>query len=61
MQDKNEFIVIYLPSYVRMAFRRLIGKVNTIEEDKLISNLYNLLDEYSEGYLNQFIIEGKII
>lgn len=61
MQDKNEFIVMYLPSYVRMAFRRLIGKANTIEEDKLISNLYDLLDEYSEGYLEKFIIEGKII
>ena len=61
MKDKNEFIAIYLSSYVRMAYRRLINKANTIEEDKLISNLYNLLDEYSEGYLTQFIIEGKII
>ena len=39
MKDKNEFIAIYLSSYVRMAYRRLIGKANTIEEEKLISNL----------------------
>ena len=61
MTGKQEFILLYLDEYVRMAYRELVDKVNIKEEEKLISNLYNLLDRYVEGELTDYIHYNKIV
>lgn len=37
MKEKEDFIVLYLDDYVRMAYRRLTKKVNIKEEMILIN------------------------
>ncbi|MBR1718247.1 MAG: hypothetical protein IJ715_03145 [Bacilli bacterium] len=59
--DKNNFIVLYMDEYVRMAYRKIINKVDTKTELKLIHILHDLLDEYSEGELTDYIHYNKII
>ena len=59
--SKQEFIVLYMDEYVRMAYRRLINKVDYENEMKLIYNLQDLLDTYSEGELNDYIHYNKIV
>ena len=61
MIDKNVFISTYLDDYVRMAYRRLIHKVDLKKERELIHNLYNLLDLYVEGELLDYIHYNKIV
>lgn len=61
MCTKEEFINIYLDDYVRMAYRRLINKVNTKDEMKLVNNLYSLMDEYAEGELLDYVHYNKIV
>ena len=61
MSTKEEFITIYLDDYVRMAYRRLINKVNTKDEMKLVNNLYSLMDEYAEGELLDYVHYKKIV
>ena len=61
MCTKEEFITIYLDDYVRMAYRRLINKVNTKDEMKLVNNLYSLMDEYAEGELLDYVHYNKIV
>lgn len=61
MEDKIKFITCYLDDYVRMAYRRLEHNVNIENERKLINNLYNLLDEFGEGELIDYIHYNKII
>ena len=61
MSTKEEFITIYLDDYVRMAYRRLINKVNSKDEIKLVNNLYSLMDEYAEGELLDYVHYNKII
>ena len=57
----SEFIVCYLSDCVKMAYRELIKKVDEGKEDQLISNLYSLLDLYSEGELREKIYLNKIV
>ena len=59
--SKQEFIVLYMDEYARMAYRRLINKVDYESEMKLIYNLQDLLDTYSEGELNDYIHYNKIV
>ena len=61
MCTKEEFITTYLDDYVRMAYRRLIKKVNINDEMKLVNNLYSLMDEYAEGELIDYIHYNKIV
>ena len=61
MSTKEEFITIYLDDYVRMAYRRLINKVNSKDEIKLVNNLYSLMDEYAEGELLDYVHYNKIV
>ena len=61
MFTKEEFITAYLDDYVRMAYRRLINRVNTKDEMKLVNNLYSLMDEYAEGELLDYVHYNKII
>ena len=61
MCTKEEFINIYLDDYVRMAYRKLINKVNTKDEMKLVNNLYSLMDEYAEGELLDYVHYNKIV
>ena len=56
----SEFIVKYMDYYVIMAYRKLINKIDLIQENKLISNLYRLLDEYSEEDIKQYFQENQI-
>lgn len=59
--SKEEFIVKYLDDYVRMAYRKLIKKIDEEAELRLIHILYNLMDEYAEGTLSKSIYENKIV
>lgn len=59
--DKQEFIVLYLDDYVRMAYRIFINKVDIDLEKQLVSNLYYLMDRYVEGELSKYIDEEKIV
>lgn len=59
--NKQDFIVLYLDDYVRMAYRELVNKIDINNEIKLIHNLQGLLDEYSEGELNKYINNNKIV
>ncbi len=61
MKEKEDFIVLYLDDYVRMAYRRLTKKVNIKEEMILINQLYNLLDMFAEGELTDYIHYNKIV
>ncbi len=61
MSEKEKFITMYLDDYVKMAYRRLIKKVNLKEERKLIYNIYNLMDMYCEGELSQYIYNEEIV
>lgn len=59
MRD-SEFIARYMDYYVIMAYRRLIKKIDLIQENKLISDLYRLLDEYPEEDIKKYFQEGQI-
>jgi len=61
MTDLNNFITLYLDDYVKMAYRKLIKKVDLKSENQLITNLYYLLDEYSKGELQDYIHRNKIV
>ena len=61
MNDKFEFIALYLDDYVRMAYRELINKVDNENEDKLICNLKYLFDRYAEGELLDYIHYNKVV
>jgi len=61
MTDLNNFINLYLDDYVKMAYRKLIKKVDLKSENQLITNLYYLLDEYSKGELQDYIHRNKIV
>lgn len=61
MNEKAIFITTYLDDYVRMAYRRLIGRADYENELKLIHILYYLIDEYQEGQLKQYVDEDKIV
>ena len=43
-----------------MAYRRLIGKVDIKIELKLIHIIHDILDEYSDGELTDYIHYNKI-
>lgn len=61
MTEKQKFILLYLDDYVRMAYRRLIKKIDEDKEFELIHNLYNLMDQYVEGELCDYIHYNKIV
>ena len=61
MNDKFDFIALYLDDYVRMAYRELINKVDNENEDKLICNLKYLLDKYAEGELLDYIHYNEVV
>lgn len=61
MNDKQRFILLYLDDYIKMAYRILIGKVDLKMEKQLITILYNLMDQYCEGELEEYIYDEKIV
>jgi len=61
MNEKEKFIAMYLDDYVKMAYRRLINKVNLNEEQKLVYYIYNLMDMYCDGELSQYIYNEEIV
>lgn len=61
MKEKQDFIMLYLDDYVRMAYRRLKKTVNIKEEMILINNLYNLLDLFADGELSDYVHYNKIV
>lgn len=61
MKEKLLFITTYLDDYVRMAYRKLIGKPDHINEQILIANLHHLLYEYFEGELLDYIHYNKVV
>ena len=61
MTELDKFITLYLDDYVKMSYRRLIQKVDLEKENQLIMNLYYLLDEYSNGELQDYIHYNKIV
>ena len=56
----SEFITKYMDYYVIMAYRKLINKIDLIQENKLISNLFRFLDEYPEEDIKQYFLENQI-
>lgn len=43
-----------------MTYRKLIKEIDLTQENKLISDLYRLLDEYPEEDIKKYFQEGQI-
>ena len=61
MTELDKFITLYLDDYVKMSYRRLTHKIDLDKEKQLVMNLYYLLDEYSNGELQDYILCNKIV
>lgn len=59
--SKEKFVEYYLDEYVIMAYRKLNNKVDNSSERKLIKILYNLIDKYYDGELNDYVLYNKIV
>lgn len=51
----------YLYDYVIMAYRELINKIDEDMEEKLINNLYYLIDEFTNEEIHKYVNENYII